>query len=198
MSAVRKLLFIALANFLLYTTAIGQKNASPKMVKISSALRAGLLNGQVNKAGSELQVVSGINFKTWFTGLGAGIDYYSNSKSIPLFIDIRKDLKESESTFFINGDVGYNLPLRPNDKSNQSWIRYDFEGGLYYELGAGYKFILTKSLALALSAGYSYKNFKEKDSAYYGIGPFDQPLPPTVDIYDYKFRRLSIKLAFWF
>ncbi len=198
MSTIKKALFIALANFLLYSAATGQKNPSIKAVKISSALRVGLLNGGANKPGSELQLLSGIAFKTWFTGLGAGLDYYSNAKSIPLFIDIKKDLKENKNTFFANGEAGYNLPLRHNDKSNQSGVRYNFEGGLYYELGAGYKFILTKSLALALSAGYSYKNFKEKVSSYYGIGPFDQPLPPRVDIYDYKFKRISIKLGFWF
>ena len=51
---------------------------------------------------------------------------------------------------------------------------------------------------MAFSAGYSYKNFKEKDTAYYGIDPFGQPLPPHVDLYNYKFRRVSIKVAFGF
>ncbi|MEP7251383.1 MAG: hypothetical protein ABI683_03360, partial [Ginsengibacter sp.] len=63
---------------------------------------------------------------------------------------------------------------------------------------AGYKFVLSKSVGLSLSAGYSYKNVKEEDKAYYSIGPYDQPLPPAVNTYDYKFQRISIKMGFWF
>ena len=194
----KKIFILIFLIFSSYSGVIAQKKPFLKMSKISSAFRAGLLNGEADKPGSELQLVSGLAYKTWFTGIGAGIDYYSNLKSIPLFIDIIKDIKGKKNTPFINADLGYNLPLEPKDKKDQPWIKYNFEAGLYYELGAGYKFTLTNSLALALSAGYSYKNLKEKDTIPAGAGPADEPLPPQINIYDYKFRRLSVKVGFWF
>ncbi len=196
MNIIKKIFFLILINFSIYNSGIAQKKPFFKIPKISSAFRAGLLNGEANKPGSELQLVRGLASKTWFAGLGAGIDYYSDLKSIPLFFEVRKDLKEKKNTPFINADMGYNLPLR--DKSERPWLKYKFEGGLYYELGVGYKFYLTNSLGLALSIGYSYKNLKEKDTTPAGIGPADEPLPPQIDVYDYKFRRLSVKLGFWF
>ncbi len=182
----------------LYNATFAQKKTSFKMPDFSYALRAGLLNGQADKAGAEVQLVSGISCKTWFTGIGAGVDYYSGFKSIPLFLDIRKELREKKNTPFVNADVGYNVPMRDKDHKNTEWVHYKFEGGLYYELGAGYKFVLTKALGLSFSAGYSYKNFKEKDIAQYGVGPADEPLPSSINTYDYKFRRISIKVGFWF
>ncbi len=193
-----KAILIIIITCCLYNAALAQKKTSFKMPEFSSALRVGLLNGQADKAGAEVQLVGGINCKTWFTGIGAGIDYYSGFKSIPLFLDIRKELREKKNTPFVNADVGYNVPLKNKNHKNNEWVHYKFEGGLYYELSAGYKFVLAKSLGLSLSAGYSYKNFREKDTAYSGVGPADEPFPPSVNTYDYKFRRISIKVGFWF
>lgn len=193
---LKKIFILIFLNCSLHNAVTAQKKPSLKMAKISSAFRVGLLNGQADKAGSELQLVSGFAYKTWFTGIGAGIDYYSNLKSIPLFIDIRKDIKENKNTPFINADAGYNLPLTP--KNYKPWLQYKFDGGIYYELGAGYKFSLSGSLGLALSVGYSYKNFREKDTTPSGMGPGGELLPPQINIYDYKFRRLSVKVGFWF
>ena len=167
-------------------------------IEFSSAFKAGLLNGQADKAGAELQVVSGVTYETWFSGIGTGIDYYSDFKSIPVFIEVKKDLQQKKNTLFVSGDIGYNWPLVNKDYKMNYGLQYKFQGGLYYEVSAGYKFVLSNSLSMALSAGYSYKNFKEKDSSYYSVGPYDQPLPPRVDLYNYKFNRISIKMAFWF
>lgn len=133
----KKAILIIIINCCLYNAAFSQKRTSFKMPEFSSALRAGLLNGQADKAGAEVQLVGGINCKTWFTGIGAGIDNYSGFKSIPLFIDIRKELREKKNTPFVNADVGYNIPLRDKDHKNEDWVHYKFEGGLYYELSAG-------------------------------------------------------------
>jgi len=187
------IIFLVIINLAVCSTLLGQNK-----VEFSSAFKADLLNGEADKAGTELQFVGGVAYKSWFSGIGAGIDYYSGFKSIPVFIEIGKDLKSKKNTPFVNADIGYNWPLINKDYKLNYGLNYKFQGGLYYELSFGYKFVLTKSLSMALSAGYSYKNFKEVDSAYYGIGPFDQPLPPRVDVYDYRFRRITVKIAFWF
>ena len=190
---IKKIILLLFISLTVCNVALAQRK-----VEFSSAFKAGLLNGEADKAGAELQVVSGVVYKTWFAGIGAGIDYYSGFKSIPFFIEVKKDLQQKKNTPFLNVDFGYNWPLINGDYKLNQGLKYKFQGALYYELSAGYKFVLSKSLSMALSAGYSYKNFKEKDTAYYGIGPLDQPLPPRVDLYNYKFRRISIKVAFWF
>lgn len=192
MSINNKFIFLIILNCILYSNAFAQKKP-----EFSSVLKAGLLNGKADKSGSELQFVGGLAYKTWFSGIGAGIDYYSGFKSIPVFIDIQKDLKEKKNTPFLNADVGYNWPLINKDYKKNQGIHYKFNGGLYYEISAGYKFVLSNSLSMAFSAGYSYKTFKEKDTAYYDVDPFGHPIP-YVDLYNYKFSRLSIKVAFWF
>jgi hypothetical protein len=193
MKTYKKIVFLIVINSALSSALFAQKR-----IDFSSAFKAGLLNGEADKAGTELQLVGGISYKSWFSGIGSGVEYYSGFKSIPVYVEVRKDLKEGRNTPFVNADMGYNWPLRNKNYKMNYGLTYKFRGGLYYELSAGYKFILSKSLSMALSAGYSYKNFKEVDSAYYGVGPFDQPLPPRVDEYDYKFRRISVKVAFWF
>ena len=188
-----KIIILFFISFLVCCAGMAQKST-----KFSAALKAGLLNGEADKAGTELQLVSGLFYKTWFSGIGAGIDYYSGFKSIPLFMEVKKDLKQKKNTPFLSADVGYNWPLINKDYKLNNGLKYKFHGGLYYEVSAGYKFVLSNSLSMAFSAGYSYKNFTEKDTAYYGVGPFGQPLAPRVDLYDYKYRRISVKMAFWF
>lgn len=194
MITTKKILLLIIVSLSLSSALFAQKKA-----QFSSAFKAGLLNGEADKAGAELQFVGGFAYKSWFSGLGTGIDYYSGFKSIPVFIEIKKDIRQKKNTPFINADIGYNWPLINKNYKSNNGFKYKFQGGLYYEVSAGYKFILSNTLSMALSAGYSYKNFKEKDSTtYYSVGPFDQPLPPEVNLYNYKFRRISIKVAFWF
>lgn len=189
----KKIILLVIINLAFCSALLAQKK-----IKFSSAVKVGLLNGEADKAGTELQLVGGVAYKSWFSGIGSGVDYYSGFKSIPVFIEIRKDLKVKKNTPFVNVDMGYNWALINKDYKLNYGLTYKFQGGLYYELSAGYKFVLSESLSMALSAGYSYKKFKEVDSAYYGVGPFGQPLPTSVNVYDYTFRRISVKVAFWF
>ncbi len=82
----KKAILIIVVNYCLLNAVFAQKKNSFKMPEFSSALRVGLLNGEADKAGAEVQLVGGINCKTWFTGIGAGIDYYSGLKSVPVFV----------------------------------------------------------------------------------------------------------------
>jgi hypothetical protein len=197
MIRLKKIFLVIAVSILFYNNCTAQKNPSFfKAAKYATALKIGLLNGEASKPGAELQLVSGLSSKTWFAGIGSGLDYYSDFKSVPVFLNVRKDINEKKNTPFINADIGYNFPLK--NKINQSWVKYKYESGLYYALGAGYKFSLTNLLGLALSAGYSFKTFKEKDYYQSGFDPVDHPLPPQIETLDYKFRRISIRLDFWF
>lgn len=197
MTINRTRILIIVVNLLLLNEGYAQITPV-KVPKHSFELSAGLLNGEAEKVGAELKLAVGNNYKRLFVGVGTGVDYYAEMKSMPLFVDIRRDLKQKKNTPFIGADIGYNFPLRNKEDKNNDWVQYEFEGGLYYELSAGYKFSLTNLRVLSLSAGYSYKNTKENEILNYGGGPFGGPVPSSVNTFDFKFRRVSVKLGFWF
>jgi len=166
--------------------------------KFSSMLQLGILEGQSDKSYGQLQLVNGIQSHAWFYGLGLGIDYYASKRSVPLFIDIRRDLKKGKRSPIVYADGGYNFSwLRDKDKINFWGGDYKQEGGMYYEAGLGYKFILKNKMSIGVSGGYSFKQQKETGTRFVFIDfpPFPQPSTNTqADVYDYKFRRICFKL----
>ena len=54
-----------------------------------SLLQGGLLDGAAGPSW-QLQTINGIYYKTWFAGIGVGLDYYT-MRTIPLFLDLRKE-----------------------------------------------------------------------------------------------------------
>jgi len=127
-----------------------------------------------------IQSVNGLRYKTWFMGLGAGIDTYSEI-SIPLFIDVRKNLLAKPNTPFLYADAGMQIMAEKSnrDKTNFNWRIY--HPGLYYDFGAGYYLPLKNKDALLLSAGYSVKKIEVEQ----GAGRFA-----------YRFDRYSFKLGY--
>lgn len=166
----------------------------------------GILEGSADKTFGQIQVVGGLQKNTCFAGIGAGIDYYGDKRSVPLFVDLKKNFKTGNKTPFIYADAGYNFSwLRENEKVvNQFSGTNDYKqkGGLFYEAGLGYKFILKNKLALGFSAGYSCKQSKEIYTPFIWIDfppfPNPNPSPQNPETYEYKFNRVSLKLNCWF
>ncbi len=156
-----------------------------------------LLEGEADHTFGQFQLVNGIQYNAWFYGLGLGIDYYGDKRSVPLFADVKRNLKKGNKTPFVYADAGYNFSwLRDRDKMSFWGTDYKTRGGLFYETGIGYQFILKNKMAFGLSAGYSFKQQKEMFTRYVFVDfpPYNQPaqnVPP--EIYDYKFRRISLK-----
>lgn len=164
--------------FILANSQTVSKQASS--IKFQSNLQSGILIGEsYTSPAFTISAINGIQCGSWFTGIGIGIDYYA-LRSVPLFFDVKKNLSKKANTSFLFADVGYNF-YRPN--YHQAYTT----GGLYYEAGVGYKFSLKNKMGLGFSAGYSVKTIK-------GYGPIDYFETPT---YEYKFRRVSIKLNWW-
>jgi hypothetical protein len=190
------LLTAILSAAFLLTDAQTKKKTFP-VNKFTSIIQAGILEGGADKSFGQFQLVNGIQRNAWFYGLGLGIDYYGAKRSVPLFFDVKRDLIKGKRTPFIYADAGYNFSwLREKDKIVYWGTDYNAKGGLYYEMGLGYKFILKNKMAFGLSAGYS---FKEQEETYKRVLFFDfPPVPhttysPTPDIYHYSFRRISLK-----
>ena len=166
--------------------------------KFTPILQLGILEGQSDNSYGQLQLVSGIQRNAWFYGLGLGIDYYASKRSIPVFIDIRRDFKKGKRSPFVYADGGYNFSwLRNKEKINFWGGDYKQQGGMYYEAGLGYKIVLKNNMSIGFSGGYSFKQQKEKGTRFVfnDFPPFPRPSTNAQpDMYDYKFRRICFKL----
>jgi len=191
------LFFVVFACGFIMANAQTKKKTSPSN-KFTSILQLGLLDGQADKTYGQIQLVNGIQRNAWFYGLGLGIDYYGPKRSVPLFIDVKRDFKKGKRTPFIYADGGYNFSwLRDKDKVNFWGGDYKQEGGMYYEAGLGYRLILKNNMSMGFSGGYSFKQQKETGTRFLwnDFPRFPQPSTnPVPDIYDYKFRRICFKL----
>jgi hypothetical protein len=179
---------------------IGQvKNATEKISKkdcscgFQSLLQAGFLEGASGPSWN-LQTINGVYYKSWYAGVGVGIDYY-NMRTVPLFIDLRKELFQKARTPFIYADGGIQFEwFRKKEKF--TWGSGDFRRGRYYDVGAGYKFGFGKRDAILVSAGYSLKSLRqERDVILQCIQP---PCDASKEYYNYKFTRLTFKVGWQF
>ena len=142
----------------------------------------------------QIQTVNGLKYKTWFAGIGTGLDYY-RFRTIPLFLDFRKYLFDKPGSPFIYADAGMHFAwVRDRDKN---WYgESGFSNGLYYDIGLGYKKSVGKAGALLLSVGYSVKEMREKRIIMQcGFVP---GCWESIERYYYDLKRLSIKVGWSF
>jgi hypothetical protein len=164
-----------------------------KPLRFTSQNSVGLLEGG-NGSAFQLQSVNGISSKRFFTGIGAGLDYYY-TRSIPLFLSVQGNLTGKSRTPFLSIDGGVNFAW--TRKEQDRWnnvITSDYKPGLYFASGLGYKIALrNKKDALLVSVGYSYKHLKEvQTQPVFCIMP---PCPPAQETYNYKMNRLLVRLG---
>jgi hypothetical protein len=177
-----------------------QKNSAGSW-RFHSINSVGLIEGQAGSA-FQLQTINGAGYKSWFGGVGLGIDYY-RYRTIPLFIDIRREFGQTGNKLFAYADLGINFSwLTDNQKMNYHTDDH-FGNGFYSDLGLGYKIAVGRNNGLLLSIGYSYKKITETYQSYYY---FDPPYnytgqPPgdlPVEKIQYSLNRLNIKMGWVF
>ena len=158
-----------------------------------SLIQGGLVEGDAGPSWT-IQTVNGMYYKGWFGGIGVWIDYYI-MRTIPLFIDFRKDLFKNRKTPFLYADAGIQFDWLKS-KEKPFWGTSDYEKGRYYDLGAGYKLTLKSRDAFFISAGYSMKSLREERV----VTPqcIQAPCNPSIDYYNYKFSRLTFKVGWQF
>jgi len=164
--------------YIITTFIAATATAQKEKLKFNSFNSGGIVAGE-NGVYPVFESINGLRQKDWFAGIGAGIDYYPNLRSVPLFIDVRKNI---DKKFFINIDAGHNFPW-VEEKYKITEIS-KFYGGLFYELNAGYKIIFKKFPDFIVEAGYSYKNLKET-----------RDYITFEEIFNYKMRRIIIKIG---
>jgi hypothetical protein len=207
MNSTMKKYILSIACCTLFVLMADAQNKTKPLAKykFSTTVNAGLLEGSSEKSFGQLQLINGLQRNTWFAGIGIGIDYYGKKRSIPLFVDIKKDFRTGKNTPFVYVDGGYNTSwLRDEEKifSGLAVDDYKQKGGLFYEAGIGYKFKGKNRGAWGFSAGYSFKQSKESYTQFFWneFPTFPAPSQPQQrpEMYDYKFRRISLKISCWF
>lgn len=170
-----------------------QAAAQKEKFVFQSTVQAGLLEGERGGA-FQLQTIHGFRYKTWSAGLGTGLDFY-HTRSIPVFMNLRKAFGSGTQTPFVYASGGYNLPwLKEEDKY---WGFSGADGGLYFDAGIGYQLPVFKTSALFFSAGYSQKNFSRRETDGFVIAIWPAP-PPRTRLHEYELRRLSIQTGLRF
>jgi hypothetical protein len=187
-------IFICIILFMAGTLSAQQKNL-PGLWQFHSINNVGLLEGQTGSA-FQLQSVNGAQYKSWFGGIGLGLDFY-RYRTIPLFIDLRREFGGSSNKLIIYADLGVNFCWL-TDVEKTSYLPNDkFNKGLYADMGLGYKIGLGKTNNLLLSIGYSLKKLKEtydEENNFY----LPTEYPPEREQINYSLNRLSIKIGWEF
>ena len=187
-----KIFFITIV-FICITVAA---NAQRK-INFSSQNYVGLLEGE-NGSKFQLQTVNGIKYKTWFVGIGTGIDWYY-LRSIPFFISLNKDLfKKQNRSFYLSADGGINYGWKNNNYNLEGGYNIEkLNPGFYWAAGLGYKIGVGKNGdALLVHVGYSYKHIDETVKSRYII--IDSGPSSSTEHFDYYLQRLSLKLGWSF
>lgn len=158
-----------------------------------SLLQGGLLEGADGPSWN-IQTVNGFYLKSWFAGIGVGLDYY-NMRTIPLFFDFRKEIFKKNRTPFLYADAGIHFDWLKK-KEKPGWGTSDYTRGFYYDFGAGYKLGFGKRDAVLVSAGYTLKRLWEE--RIYPIQCVTAPCNPNQEYYDFSFKRLTFKVGWQF
>ena len=183
--------------FAFFVCLSGMVSAQQKTItghwQFHSINNVGLLEGQTGSA-FQLQSINGMQYKSWYAGIGLGLDFY-RYRTIPLFLDIRKEFGSGSNKFFAYADGGVNFVwLTDNEKT--AYVTDDhFNTGFYTDLGLGYKIGVGRTNHLLLSIGYSLKKLKETYQTYSYLPPDNALQKQYVD---YSLNRLSLKIGWEF
>jgi hypothetical protein len=181
------------------TMSSAQQKSLPAQWQFHSINSVGLLEGETGSA-FQLQTLNGAQYKSWFAGVGIGLDFY-RIRSIPLFADIRKEFGKGNSKLFVYADMGVNFSWA-TDQQKTSYVQNDkFSNGFYNDFGLGYKVVAGKKNAVILSLGYSYKKTVESYNQVYDDPGFIWTLTfqnNGTEKINYSLNRLTLKIGWEF
>ena len=189
---MKSILLLIFAVCLSVMVSAQQKTASVGW-QFHSINNIGLLEGQTGSA-FQLQSINGMQYRSWYAGIGLGLDFY-RYRTIPLFLDIRKEFGSGVNKFFAYADGGINFCLLTDNQKSMYLTDDHYEAGFYTDLGLGYKIGLGKTNHLLMSIGYSLKKLKESYQSYFFYPP-DNAL--NKEQINYSLNRLSLKMGWEF
>ncbi len=183
---------------ILLTLCIARVEAQQKKdtIKFAGFVSAGLLTGESQKIFA-YELIGGIRFKKWFTGLGASYDQYGY-RSIPVFVDARRYFGNRSWHPFVYGDAGVNLALYSNElprkRADVDYVK--FSPTFFGEAGIGIDTRVSKKTKLYFSSGFSYKQFSylQYNTGFWGQGNTQD----NSRRYDYYYRRICFRMGLQF
>lgn len=196
---------ILIVNLLLLALSYTAQAQHPGKVVFRSIQQVSLINGN-DAVSAGLQTVNGFALKGWFAGAGVGLDFY-RYRSVPLFIDLRKEFPVKKNKIFVYADGGYNFPWVKNQDVYREWgnnsfykEEYDYKGRAYIDAGFGYSVGFKSGNAFLLSAGYSYKAFDatKTTTTKWSIGTPQETGQTDVQKFSYRFNRVMVKIGWQF
>jgi hypothetical protein len=159
-----------------------------------SQVSAGIVEGQYGTS-FHVETVQGLRYKTWFGGIGAGLDYYY-LRSIPLYLSATKFLSERNHSFYVQGNAGVNFVWQRDQTPSWNEVSSEFKPGLYWNGSIGWATGLDRKNSFLFGLGYSYKLLREEKEI--AVQCFNPPCQNSVENYRYSLRRLSLKLGWQF
>ncbi len=177
------------ALFLLNVTLLVQAQTKPHY---TASIEAGLTKGSSDKS-SVYFFSNGVSYKQLSAGIGVGIDNYS-IRSIPLFLDAKKEFGKHKIKPFIGASAGINFP---NPTTEQKMIyggweqSVDYKHGFFTKASVGVSMSLLHRLRIFINTGYSYKTSSVKFNSYYWLEGMSSN---TIDIYHYN--RWFVNIGF--
>lgn len=145
----------------------------------------------------QIQTINGVRCKTWSAGLGVGIDW-QNTRSVPLFLDIRKQLGEHKNNWFLYADAGENMVWKNKDFIYYNQLSSHYSNTFYVESGIGYSVALKNKHAFLLSLGYGNKNSKYTYSYIIYSDPMAGPSTIVTGVDRSNSNRFILKTAIQF
>ncbi len=175
-----------------FSALFAQQKIISRPLQFHSINNVVLLEGQ---AGSALQLptINGAQYKSWFAGVGIGLDYY-RYRTIPLFLDVRKEFGKRSNKLFIYADAGMNFYWERDTDVKQFPVDDKFKNGFYGETGVGYKLKLNQRINLLFNAGYSYKNITEEGTYPY-MYPILAGMEYPVEKINYNLNRFVLQVG---
>ena len=160
----------------------------------SSQISAGIVEGEQN-TNLHVELLNGLRYKTWFAGIGTGLDYYYY-RTIPVYLSGIKYLSPRNHSFFVQGDAGVNFVWEEDRMNNRNEVSHEFKPGIYWNGIVGFATGLDRKNAFSFGLGYSQKSFKEiKEMA---IWCFNPPCENTFETYKYNLKRLTLRIGWQF
>jgi len=163
--------------------------AQQKRLSFEGTVQGGLLEGEMGSA-FQMGAMAGMKKNTWTASIGGGLDYYQ-VRSIPLYLNLQKNIFNKNNTPFVYVSGGYHFLWLPEVFSIFSWpSTLQTKGGLYYQGGIGYQVAAFKKTSLFFATAYSAKEYNE---TYLHTNPcLIGPCPQSEVKTNYRLRRLSI------
>jgi hypothetical protein len=140
------------------------------------------------------QLIGGISRSGYFAGIGLGYENY-RYKSLPLFADLRINFTKKQFGFAY-GDLGYTIPVGKNPDGDFFKTTNLYYGGIYFDVGLGYRHRFNNKNSFLFSLGYTRKDINNK--AGYTYPCFNPPCPESISYYKYSMERVVTKLSWEF